>query len=368
MKLSCSRADLWNAFQIVSAVVPTRTPREILRNIKLTVADGAATLMGTDQQVGVRRRLREVQTDSAGEVLLPTQRVAAILRELQDAEVKLEVTPEALWIRGQQSEFRLNTEDPVEFPNLPSFDHQRFFSVPGRTLAEGIERTQFACDVESSRYALGGILLEIEGMKLTLAATDSKRLAVYSGAISEGDATVEGVKPVIPAKAMSLISRSVQGDDSVAKIAIHQNDALVECGESVIYCRLVEGRFPPYKQVIPDSFEMTIELVAGPFLSAVRQAMIVTDADTQGADFAFADGLLTISTRVSDVGTSKIQVPISHDGAPITLTLDPKYVSEFLKVLQTTDSVRLKLNNPDSAAVFESGENYTYVVMPLARE
>ncbi len=368
MKLSCSRADLWSAFQIVSAVVPMRTPREILRNIKLSVADGVATLMGTDQQVGVRRRLREVQTDSAGEVLLPTQRVAAILRELQDAEVRLEVTPEALWIRGQQSEFRLNTEDPVEFPSLPSFDDQHYFSIPGRTLADGIERTLFACDVESSRYALGGILLEIEGGKLTLAATDSKRLAVFRGMVTQGDSALEGVKPVIPAKAMSLIARSVQGDDTVAKIAVHQNDVLIECGESIIYSRLVEGRFPPYKQVVPDSFEMTIEMVAGPFLSAVRQAMIVTDADTQGADFEFKEGVLTISTKVSDVGTSKIQVPISHDGEPITLTLDPKYVSEFLKVLEPTDPVHLKLNNADSAAVFDAGENYTYVVMPLARE
>jgi DNA polymerase-3 subunit beta len=368
MKLSCSRAELWSAFQIVSAVVPVRTPREILRNIKLTVADGAATLMGTDQQVGVRRKLREVNTDSAGEVLLPTQRVAAILRELQDSEVQLEVTSEALWIRGQHSEFRLNTEDPVEFPNLPAFADQRYYTIPGRVLTDGITRTIFACDVESSRYALGGILFEVEGNKLTLAATDSKRLAVYRGTVAEGDAGVENVKPVIPAKAMSLISRSVPGDESLAKIAVHQNDVLVECGESVIYSRLVEGRFPPYKQVIPDSFEMTIELVAGPFASAVRQAMIVTDAETQGADFEFGDGLLTIRTKVSDVGTSKIQVPISHEGTPITLTLDPRYVSDFLKVLQPSDPVHLRLNNPDSAAVFDSGSNYTYVVMPLARE
>ena len=124
MKLTVSRSELAGAFQIVGGAVPSRTPKDILKNVKLVVDNGTATLMGTDQEVGIRYQLPEVQTDSVGEVLLPPQRVVAILREVQDDMIHLEVTEETLWIRSGQSEFRLSVEDPAEFANVPDFQEE----------------------------------------------------------------------------------------------------------------------------------------------------------------------------------------------------------------------------------------------------
>ncbi|MDA1163880.1 MAG: DNA polymerase III subunit beta, partial [Planctomycetota bacterium] len=253
MKLNCHRASFASALQIVSGVVPTRTPKEILKNVKLQVEGGKAILIGTDQEVGIRFEVDRVETESTGEVLLPTQRVVSILRELNDDHVTLEATERTLIIKGGQSEFSLSTEDPAEFPPVAAFEDQEYFTVSAPTLREMIKRTIFATDTESTRYALGGVLLELTPERATLAATDSRRLAVVSAAAQVvGEINVENTTPVVPSKAMQLIERSLPDqEDAVALIAIHANHVLVKCGGSTIYRRLVEGRFPKYSDVIP---------------------------------------------------------------------------------------------------------------------
>jgi DNA polymerase-3 subunit beta len=369
MKLQCPRSLLAAAISTVAVVVPSRTPKEILRNIKLVVGGGKATLIGTDQEVGIRYEIPEIETTSAGEVLLPTARISAILREVQDDTISLEVTEEALWVRTSQSEFRLSVENPAEFPDVAAFNEENYHVIPGRSLKQGIQRTLFAADVESTRYALGGVLMELRPTSMTLAATDSRRLAVFKAPSSaQGRVSEEVGTPVIPSKAMQLIEKSIQDLEKDVHIAIHNNDVLVRSGHSTIYARLVEGRFPRYQDVIPSSFEMQIPLVVGPFLSSVRQAMIVQSEESKGVDFVFENGTLTLKSTASDIGTSRIQLPISFDGAKIDITFDPKYVADFLRVLDPAGQTTLNLIDQNSAAVFKSEENYTYVVMPLAKD
>ncbi len=369
MKLKCPRTMLAAAFQTVSGVVPTRTPKEILKNVKLIVADQQATLIGTDQEVGIRYTLPEVETDSSGEALIPTQRMTAILREIQDDTISLEVDDGTLWVRAGTSEFRLSTEDPAEFPDVEGFTGEDYHAVPGKTLKQLIHRTIFATDVESTRYALGGVRLELTPDSITLAATDSRRLAVtHSTCSAKGNVTEEKGEPVVPAKAMSLIERSVSDDDQEVWIAVRNNDVLVKSGQSTIYSRLVEGRFPRYQDVIPAESKAQIEMVVGPFHSAVKQAMIVTDDESRGVDFSFGDGTLKLSSQVADVGASKIEMPIGYDGDEIVVTFDPRFVSDFLKVLDPAAQVTLKLIDGNSAAVFTADDNYSYVVMPLSRD
>lgn len=370
MKLNCHRASLATALQIVSGVVPTRTPKEILKNVKLHVDGGKAVLIGTDQEVGIRFEVAGVETDSTGEVLLPTQRVVSILRELGDDQVTLEATEGKLSIKGGQSEFNLSTEDPSEFPPVAAFEDSEYFTVNAATLREMIKRTIFATDTESTRYALGGVLLELTPERATLAATDSRRLAVVSAAAQVvGEVNVENTTPVVPSKAMQLIERSLpDGEDDVALIAIHANDVLVKCGGSTIYSRLVEGRFPKYSDVIPTDFSSSVELVIGPFYSAVRQAQIVTNEESRGVDFSFSNGKLTLASSAADVGQSNVELPIAYDGEEFTITFDPRFVADFLRILDNGMTVKLNLIDGESPAVFTTEDQYRYVVMPLSRD
>ena len=369
MKLQCHRPTLAAALQIVSTVVPTRTPREILRNVKLQVDAGSATLVATDLEVGVRVELTGVETDSSGEVLLPTGRMSSILREVTDETIDIEVTESSVKVRTTGSEFTLGSEDPDEFPDVAAFEGDQYLAIPGAALREGIVRTKFATDEESTRYALGGILFDPAGDKVTLVATDSRRLAVASlPARPEGFEELANPGPVIPAKAMKLIEKSIADDEDEVQVAISANDILVRCGQSTISSRLVEGRFPDYSKLIDTEGSETATLEVDSFHTAVRQADIVTSEDSRGVDFSFDKGQLTLKTVAADVGESTIEIPVTYDGGAVSISFDPRYIIEFLRVLRPESTVSLHLIDSESAAVFRTDDGYTYVIMPLSRE
>ena len=209
MKLHCHRPALAAALQVVSGVVPSRTPKEVLKNIKLEVAGGKATLLGTDSEVGVRYEIPGVEIASEGEVAVARRAVTAIIRELGDDSVDLSLSDDAIWIKSDKSEFRLSGARPSEFPPVAEFDDDRYAAIPGKALKDAIRRTTFATDAESSRYALGGVQLELAGDKITFAATDTRRLAVFETTCrNQGAMQAENQAPVIPTKALTLIERA----------------------------------------------------------------------------------------------------------------------------------------------------------------
>ncbi|MCA8983315.1 MAG: DNA polymerase III subunit beta [Planctomycetaceae bacterium] len=368
MELKFKKELLANALQVVGGVVPARTPKDILKNCKLVIENGTATLMGTDTEIGMRHMIAEVETGSSGEVLLPTQRLVSILREVGSSEIMLNVKDDLLEVVAGQSEFRLPVEDPREFPDVAPFSAENCYAVSGHALKTAIKRVIFAADDESTRYALGGIYLELSSNGVVLAATDSRRLAVM-----EIPGSVRGVMPekqsvVIPRKAMSLLERSIDNEESEILIAPGDHDAVFMSGPSMIYTRLVEGRFPNFRDVLPSNLPIRIDLLAGPFHNVVRQSQIVTSDESRGVDFVFSEGAVTLKSRAADVGESKVEMPVDYHGERLAIMFDPRFVSEFLRVLDAESSVQLGLIGGEEPAVFSSGEDYKYVIMPLARD
>jgi len=370
IKLQCQRNALATAFSVVSAVVPTRTPKPILQNVKLQTASGLTTLLATDSEIAIRYSVPGVEASGAGEALLPTRRVMDILRELRDETVTLEIEESAVTIKTGFSEFRLPIENPSEFPTIAAFDEATYFKVSGKSLKEMIRRTIFACDPESTRYALGGILLELSAERLGLVSTDSRRLACVSAPSGiHGTPPIPPTAPVVPAKTMQLLEKTIPEDDSEVALAIHHpNDVLFRTPQATIFSRLVEGRFPRYQDVIPRDTPLVVELNAGSFLTVIRQALIVTNDDSRGVNFNFQPGTLELTSEAADVGRSRIQLPISYSSEDLTIVFDPRYIADFLKVLPPETAVQMKFKNADDAALLTTEDGYQYVIMPLARD
>ncbi|MEZ6123177.1 MAG: DNA polymerase III subunit beta [Planctomycetaceae bacterium] len=368
MQLTCDRALFSTAFQTAASAVPARTPKDVLRNVYIHLTSGGVELVGTDQEVAIRYQVDGVQSKSTGEALLPTARVSSILRELQDDTFEINVEEQSLTLKAATAQFRLSSEDPRDFPPVPEFSESDYFRIPAAVFRQIIRRTTFATDPESTRYALGGLLLEFDEGRVTVAATDSRRLAVATALCEkEGNPKAPEKTTVIPTRAMSLLERSIDPSSEFVDIAVRENEVLMRSGRSVIYSRLVEGRFPKYRDVIPTSGEVNIPLAAAPFHAAVRQAQIVTDEESRGVDFRFHDSTLTLSSRAQDVGDSCIELPIEYNHEEIRITFDPRYVADFLKVLPPETLVDLQLISSEHAAVFRVEDSYTYVIMPLAQ-
>ncbi len=370
MKVTCNREKLHQAFQTVAAVVPSRSPKPILQNVKFDVSGDTAVLTATDLEIGIRYEVAEVEVETPGAAILPVSGFGSILRESRDEQLHLATTESGVAVRGDRSHFKLAGADPHEFPSFPEFTQQNYIDIPARLLREMIRRTIFATDNESSRYALGGLLVEVGEKELTIVGTDGRRLAKMVGPASPGEGFNLGDgTTIIPARAMQLIERSISDSDSEVQVAFHNNEALVQTARVTINARLLEGRFPRWQEVFPHREEsVRIEMTVGPFLSAVRQAAIVTNEESRGVDFKFGGGSLVLSGQTAEVGESRIELPVAYEGADIVIKLDPRFVADFLKVLEPEQTFTIELIDAESAAICTTTDGYAYVIMPLARD
>jgi DNA polymerase-3 subunit beta len=370
MRITCQRESLLAAFQTAATVAPLRSPKSIIRNVKLEVAGDTLTVMATDMEVGIRIEVGGVEVEQEGSAVVPVSQFGGVLRESTDEKLRIEADLQSTLVRGERSEIRLSAVNPDEFPPVARFEGTSFHEVPARLFRELIRRTLFATDAESSRYALGGVLLEMGESEITAVATDGRRLAKMSGQAHsvEGHQTGEAMT-IVPSRAMHLMERALSDGDAEIQIATRGNDLMVKSPRATISARLVEGRFPKWREVFPvreDSVQ--IQIAVGPFHSAVRQAALVASEESRGVDFCFGDGSLVLSGATAEIGQSRVELPISYEGEEITVTLDHRFVSDFLKVLDAEKTVTVDVESGEAAALFQTDDEYGYVVMPLARE
>jgi len=272
-------------------------------------------------------------------------------------------------VKAPRSEFRLPAEDPLEFPSVATFPGGGHFSLTTPLVRELVRRTVFATDNESSRYALGGVLVEFSPPGVIAVGTDGRRLARMQGPAEAREGASGDAQPIVPARAMQLIERCLGGADQPVDVAVRQSEILVKTGGTTISARLVEGRFPRWRDVFPDRPDaIRVQLVAGPFFAAVRQAAIMTSEQSKGVDFSFEPGQLVLSGRSAESGESRVELPIDHAAAAVRIKLDPRFMADFLRVLDPAAAVTVEITDAQSACVCSTDDGYGYVIMPLAAD
>jgi DNA polymerase III subunit beta len=367
MKVLCQRDALLSAVQLASAAIPAREVKPILKNLKAVADKGRFTLMATDLELGIRLDVMGLTIQDPGEAILPALKLLNILREAQEDELSIEADSSACIVRGEHMEFDMLGEDPAHFPDVPTFNEDKYHEVGADVLREMIRRTVFAAaEGEGARYALTGVLWELDGDAIKLVASDSRRLALAEGkGKAHGGHTTKGQFPIVPTKAMMLLDRSLQTDGQLVRVCLRPNEVLFRTEVSTIYSRLVEGRFPDYRQVFPKKPAIKINLPPGPFQAAVRQAKIMTEEESKRVTFRFSTDQLTLLAQGVRSGKSRVQLPITYDGKQIDINLNPDYVIEMVKALPPEAELVLDLIDGTTPALFRSGPHYSYLVMPL---
>jgi len=388
MMFTVKRETFLKALQTADKAVPSRTTKDIIKNVKLDARTNAITLIGTDTEIGIRVEVSDVVRSDAGVCLLPTNKVLQVLNAFGDGDVDFEVGSDAVWIRGggpgTKAEFRFPTEDPDGFPDVKGFTEDKFFTVKAGDLRRLIRRTLFATDTESTRVALGGIQVEFNiDKRVNFVATDSRRLSVDVAPFdATGGPQAPAVAPVIPAKAMKLIAATIEESGDV-QVAFNGNGVAVRSGLVTITSQLVQGRFPDWRKVMPGNPQKTIDFVVGPLLSAIRQAMVMRSESSRAVEFAFAKGTLKLTsstepmpmpkeekklerTLLSD-GETLVKLPIGYDGEDISIDFDSVYFSDVLKVLDSSSQVQFKLISREDPGLLVAGD-YKYIVMPISRD
>jgi|SRR6516164_8552511 DNA polymerase-3 subunit beta len=365
MKAHFHREGLLSAVQVAGVAVASKDVKPILKNLKAIAEGDRCTIMATDLELGIRLEVRGVTVEETGDAIMPAARTLAILRESTDEELLLQANTERCLVQGQFNEFEMPSEDPANFPDVPTFAEEKYHELKAENLREMIRRTIFAAAIENPRYAVTGILWELEGNSARLVATDGRRLAVDQGpAEGHGGHDTKGQTPVVPTKAMSLLERNLADPKETVRVSLRPNEVLFKTDRAMIYSRLVEGRYPAYREVFPKKATTKIPLSAGPFQSAIRQAAIMTDEESKKVTFTFSKKKLILQASGTQTGRSKVEMSLDYDGKAIEIRFDPRYLTDMLRILDPGTSLTLELVDGNSPALFRVGD-YSYVVMPL---
>jgi len=369
MKAKCDRAKLLQAFQVAAAVAPTSSPKPIAQMILLDASGEVPTLMATDYEVGIRVEIDGLETEGDGKILLPPERFGSILREIPDETLNLESDGTRVRISGRHSRFHLPTHNPDEFPVVEPFEADAYHQFSVALLRTIVTRTAFATDPTAGHYALGGVLFELLKDKVVGVGTDGRRLAKQEGpAQTNAEAGGAAASAIVPTKAVQLLGRAVDGDDEEVEMAVRENDVVVRGGRITVRSRLVEGRFPPWREAFPNTEGWgAVELSVGPTLSAVRQAAIVTGGERRGVQFNLAEGRLLLAAHAAEYGESEVELPLSYSGPELRVSLDPRFMIDFLRALDEKQTFKMYLRDAESPIVCTTDDGYGYVVMPMAQ-
>jgi len=371
MKAVCDRAALTRGVQVAAGVATPRSPKPALGCIKMEAQGNSMTLLATDLEVGIRIELEKMDVQEPGNGLVPADRLHAILRELQEDTISISASAEETKIVAPGSHFTILGNDPDDFPAVPEFPKEGAVTVAADDLLALAERTLFATAKENTRYALNGVLWEVEGNGLTMVSTDGRRLSLARGKCKDGPK--EKTSVIVPSKAMQLIERCLTDVDKVqgnVRLVLGEKDILLEAppgdgGRRVIYSRLVDGHFPKYEDVIPKDFDKKATLKAEWFLAAVRKAALLTNEESRGVMLKFSKDELVITSRTPEMGEAEVRMPVVYEGEALEIGFNPVYLIDAVKVVDA-EEFTFAFKGASKPGVITEGRLFTHVIMPVS--
>ena len=363
MKVKFNRVALQEALTTVMTVIPGRTPKPVLQCMKVTADKDSVLLGATDLEVGITYTISQVEVSQPGAVVIPADKFSSIVRESLDETVELETEESTAHLRGSDSLFTIYTQDPAQYPSVPGFDGQADITVSLAHLQEAVQQTLFSAARESTRYALNGVLWEVHGKKLSLVATDGRRLAKSTISLEKASKEPQG-RTIVPSKAMSLLEKIPSSDKATASVKFADNQLTVMCDMVVISSILVEGSFPKYEDIIPKDHEKKLVLPTAAFHSAVRRAALLASEDSKGIKLSLTKDKMVVTSRTPETGDAQIDMAVEYTGEPMEIGFNPQYLIDVLRVLKA-DTFELHLGQSDRPGLIKSGSSFLYVVMPV---
>jgi DNA polymerase-3 subunit beta len=364
VKISLERDVLVAQLQTVSRVASTRSAIQALSGVQFSAASGACELRATDMDVGLRVPL-EAEIVRDGVVVLPARLLLDVVRSLPAPSLSLE-------LRGAENDvelvsgnatFHIRTLRTEDFPPFPEPDPGTAVTVPADAFVSTALKVAGSASRDETRPVLTGILVSASGRELRMVATDSYRLSVKETKLESELSSSFEVN--VPARALQELARLVHGEGGELSISVRQNQVLFEAGRSVLSSRLIDGQFPNYSQLLPESFEHELK-IAGPELTDVVRRISLLAQKNAPLRLAFTPGELTVSAETPDVGEARESLPVAFQGEPLEIGFNPEFLRAGLEAVDEGD-VLLKLISPLRPGLIEAADasGFLYLIMPI---
>lgn len=366
MNLTISKEQIINGLQAVQNVVSTRTTLPILSNVLLRAEENRLELTATDLDVTITCGV-EAKVKKSGASTVPVKKLFGIIRELANADIDLQVDEKNVCsIQSGASFYKINGLSADEFPPPPKFGEDKKVTLQQETVKGMMKKTSFAISSDESRYVLNGIFISLKDHKMTMVATDGRRLALADEEVDVSEKS-QG-EFIVPAKAVNELNRLLQ-DKGEIEVRYADNQAAFslkdeKAGTILVVTKLIEGNYPNYRQVIPAETKERVTLVREEFLHALRRAEIMTSEKSNSVKLSFGKNRLEITANSPEVGEAKETLAINYKGPEMAIAFNPKYMIDPLNAL-ANDEVFFELIDELSPGVLKINGPFLYVVMPM---
>ncbi len=364
MKLTTKRDDLVSKLSIVSRAVSTRAATQSLAGILLTAGEDGVDLHATDLEMGLKTSLA-AEVERPGTALLPGRLLAELARSLGDPAVTIELreSERDVEIRSGGSSFHLRTLPSEDFPHFPEEEGEPL-TIPAAAMATAVELVARAASRDDMRPVLTGVLVTADGTEMTMVATDSYRLAVKRTELEGG---IGGeLEANIPARALRELGRLVSADGiEGVDVLLLRNQAVFKAGDVILTTRLIEGQFPNFRQLLPESYEHDVRLPRTELLDVTRRVSQLAQRNAP-LRLSFAPGELTVAASTPDVGDAEEKMPAAFEGDPLEIGFNPDFLREGIESVEG-DEVMLRLISPLRPGLLQPVDNdeFRYLVMPI---
>ena len=372
MKFKINQDHFSNGLQQVLNVVASRSTMPILSNVLIEAEEEHISLTTTNLDLGIRCRIKADVSDT-GSITLPVRKLATIVKELPVNEVFLETNKSnQAKITSGGSLFKIMGIGSEEFPPLPTFENRKVFELSQDEIVNMLKSVSYAQSTDENRYILNGVYFNFADEKLTLVATDGRRLGLTGLELEVSEDNAGSL--ILPAKTVAELER-LMGKGEKVNIAFNDRQAafeigLDEAGDSgladhlYLVSKIVEGNYPNYRQVIPKETEHRVKIERELMLECVHRAAIVTSDKSNSVKIKVSKNLLEISGQSTEYGESHESMAIAYDGPEVQVAFNPQFLMEPLKAL-TKDEVFFEFKDELSPGLFKTLDNFICVIMPL---
>ena len=361
MKIKVDKEAIIDCLQKVQSVINPRNALPVLSNVLFKAEAGQLALTATDMNLTVRASM-PAEVMEPGATTLPAKRIFGVFRELSVDEAELEVNEANIaFIHAASSYFRIHGISEADYPSLPEMADAKSFSLDQGVFRNMLRLTAYAASTDATRQLLNGVLLSFKAGKLSVVATDSRRLALVEHEVEfPADA---GMEVIVPLKTVEELLRTL-GDSGSLKILATPKQIAFEFDGVLVISKLVEGTYPNFRQVIPQSAGERVSLERETILTAVRRtSQLVSDA-VSGVKLTFTKNRLEILAAAAEIGEGRETMDVKYSGPDIAISFNPAFLMDPLKAL-TPDEVFLDLTDDTSPGVIRSTISFVYVLMPI---
>lgn len=361
LRLTVDRTVLADALGTVGRAVSTRSIIPALSGIQLLAETGALTLTATDGDISIRSKL-QAEVESGGLVVVPGRLLADVVRQMPQGDVTIVVDGTQLSLQCGSASFILRLLAPDDFPEIQPVQGSAV-TLPVSEFTETIEQVARSASRDETRPHLTGILLTVDGAELRSVATDSYRLAVRTTKIDPPIS--EQISANVPARALQEATRIADGHKTIA-MTLSDRQIAFEAGETLLVSRLIEGQFPDFEQLLPDSYEHVLEVDVAELLDAVKRVSLLAQRNTP-LKVALSEGELEVSAQTTDVGEAREVLPApDFSGDPLEIGFNPDYLRDGLDSAHT-ERAKFKLISAFRPGLIVAGdeEEFLYLVMPI---